>query len=56
MGSMGKRGPDKLYEARLHLVVPLTLKARLRKAAKAKGQTISQWLRELVEQALDKPK
>jgi len=52
---MGKRGPEPKHDSQLHIVLPAKLKLRLFKAAIDKGVTVSEWLRELVEQALAKP-
>lgn len=49
---MGKRGPERRYNVRLDIVMPVDQKARLFKAAKQQGKTVSQYIRELVEQAL----
>ena len=58
---MGKRGPEKRFEerrprkargARLHIVISAALMARLRKAAAASGQTVSEYVRGLIERAM----
>ena len=52
---MGKRGPEKQHNGRLDIVLPGKLKLKLFSVAKKQGKTVSQYVRELVEQALDKP-
>jgi predicted DNA-binding protein len=51
---MGKRGPEKQYNDRLDIVLPGKLKLKLFSAAKRQSKTVSQYVRELVDQALGK--
>ena len=51
---MGKRGPERINDARLYLILPASLKARLEQAAAAKGQTVSEYVRKQLRVALGK--
>jgi len=48
---MGKRGPPKVNDARLYIILPAELKARLVQAAK--DETVSQIVRKAIAKALD---
>ena len=45
---MGKRGPQRVNDARLYLVLRASLKAKLEQAAKANGVTVSRYVRHVV--------
>ena len=51
---MGKRGPDKEFEARLYVVLPESLKARLKRLASKEGETVSKLVRQWIEAGLSK--
>ena len=53
---MGKRGPEKQYPARLHVATTHEQIAKLRQAATAKRETVSEYVRRLVAKALDTSK
>ena len=46
---MGKRGPERQFDEQLHLVLPASLKVRLEQAAKANGETMSEYVRRVLE-------
>lgn len=51
---MGKRGPERINDARLYLILPASMKDELRQASTAKGETVSDVVRQLIAKALDK--
>ena len=51
---MGKRGPEKQYPARLHVATTHEQLDGLRQAAKAKGETVSEFVRRELIKALGK--
>lgn len=53
---MGKRGPEKEYLARLHVATTHEQMDKLRRVTKAKGQTVSEFVRCLVAKALEQDK
>lgn len=53
---MGKRGPEKQYPARLHVATTHEQLDGLRQVAKAKGETVSEAVRQLIAKALEQDK
>ena len=49
---MGKRGPEKQYPARLHVATTDEQLDELRQVAKARGQTVSEFVRFWLAKAL----
>ena len=48
-----KRGPERQFDERLHLVLSAELKADLEMAAATKGETVSEYVRRLIVKALE---
>lgn len=51
---MGKRGPEKQYPARLAVVTTHEQLDDLRQAAKAVGETMSEYIRRELDRAMDR--
>ena len=50
---MGKRGPERINDARLYLILPASLKAALEQAATANGETVSEYVRRVIARDCD---